>query len=81
MEKDINIEQANPGFITPLLTKMFFKSWLMPKDQDTFLIEFGQQYKLFKLTENIPTLNNAPLGHNTIIRQLTLEHHVVTEIS
>lgn len=76
----MNIEQANPGFNTPLLAKMFFKSWLMPKDQDTFLIEFGQQYKLFKLTENISIFNNAPLGHNTTIRKLTLEEHAVNAI-
>lgn len=33
MEKDINIEPANPEFSVSLLAKMFFKSWLMPKDQ------------------------------------------------
>lgn len=77
----MNTEQTNPEFHKSSVTKMFFKQWLMPPDQNDFFIEFGEQYKGFKLTENIPLINDAPAGWQTTVRKLALEQQAVSAIS
>jgi hypothetical protein len=58
----------------------FFKSWQMSSDQDTFLIELNQKYKMFKLTENILLNNNTCPGYNDIVKKVTLENRAVAAL-